>query len=100
MNKDQVSGKVDQVTGRVKEKVGEAVGNDRLANAGVADQVKGAAKETWGNVKDAAHTSASHARREHEAQATDTREAIVNKVDNLKNKVNDSIDAHKERERR
>ena len=54
MNKDQVAGKVDQVAGKVKQGVGEAVGNDNLANRGVADQVKGAAKETWGNVKDAA----------------------------------------------
>ena len=54
MDKDQVSGKFDQAVGKAKEKVGDAVGNQKLANQGVADQVKGAAKETWGNVKDAA----------------------------------------------
>ncbi|MHB8388965.1 MAG: CsbD family protein, partial [Acidobacteriaceae bacterium] len=58
MNKDQVEGKTDQVAGKIKQKVGEAVGNDNLANRGVADQVKGAAKETWGNVKDAANQNA------------------------------------------
>ena len=46
MNKDQVSGKVDQAVGKVKQNVGEAVGNQNLANKGVADQVKGAVKET------------------------------------------------------
>ena len=52
MDKDRVSGKFDQGIGKAKEKIGEAVGNQKLANEGVADQVKGAAKETWGNMKD------------------------------------------------
>ena len=92
MNKDQVEGKVDQVTGKVKQGVGEAVGNDDLANRGVADQVKGAAKETWGNVKDAADKS-------HEQQAHNTRESISQKVEDTKNRVNDKIDAIKEQHR-
>ena len=66
MNKEQVSGKFDQVTGKVKETVGEAVGNDRLANQGVADQVKGAAKETWGKVKEVAKDNSDAQRREAE----------------------------------
>ena len=57
MDKDQVAGKFDQTVGKAKEKLGEAVGNQKLANQGVADQVKGAAKETWGNAKDAARTT-------------------------------------------
>ncbi len=92
MNKDQVAGKVDQVAGKVKQGVGEAVGNDDLANRGVADQVKGAAKETWGNVKDAANKS-------QEQQAHDTRENISRKVEDTKNRVNDKIDAIKEQHR-
>ena len=47
MDKDQVAGKFDQTVGKAKEKLGDAVGNQKLANQGVADQVKGAAKETW-----------------------------------------------------
>ena len=54
MNKDQVTGKVEQAAGWVKQEVGEVIGNQKLANQGVAEQVKGAAKETWGDVKDAA----------------------------------------------
>jgi len=46
MNKDQVTGKVERVAGRVKQGLGEVIGNKKLANQGVADQVKGAAKET------------------------------------------------------
>ena len=54
VNKDQVSGKVEQTVGKAKQSVGEALGNDKLANQGVVDQAKGAAKETWGNAKDTA----------------------------------------------
>lgn len=89
MNKDQVSGKTDQVAGKVKQHVGEAVGNDDLANRGVADQVKGAAKETWGNAKDAAHQSSEH-------KAHDTRENISHNVEDAKNRANNKIDAIKE----
>jgi uncharacterized protein YjbJ (UPF0337 family) len=99
MNKDQVTGKVEQVVGRAKQGVGEAIGNQNLANSGVADQVKGAARETWGNVKDAAATTAN--RHEHDAklQANDARAGIREKVDSVHDAVNDRIDAHKEAER-
>ena len=58
MNKDQVGGKIDQTVGKVKQKVGETVGNQHLANEGVADRAKGAVRETWGNVKDDANKTA------------------------------------------
>ena len=45
MNKDQVPGKVEQAIGNVMQSVGE-VWNEKLANQGVADQAKGATKET------------------------------------------------------
>jgi uncharacterized protein YjbJ (UPF0337 family) len=54
VNKHQVSGKVEQAVGRVKQTVGEILGSDKLANQGVVDQARGAAKETWGNAKDTA----------------------------------------------
>jgi uncharacterized protein YjbJ (UPF0337 family) len=34
MNKDQLSCKVEQAVGKVKQKVGEAVGNEKLAKSG------------------------------------------------------------------
>ena len=89
MNKDQVTGKVEQVTGKIKLGIGEAVGNDDLANSGVADQVKGTARETWGNVKDAMNTTG-------ERHAHDTRENISRNIVDAKNRVNDKIDAVKE----
>ena len=69
MNTDQVSGKFDQVKGKVKQGVGEAVGNQKLANEGVVDQVKGSAKEVYGNVKDAVQHNVEADRREREKQA-------------------------------
>ena len=54
MNKENIEGKFDQVAGKIKQSVGEAVGNQKLANAGAAEQIKGVAKETWGKAKDTA----------------------------------------------
>lgn len=92
MNKDQVTGKADQVAGKVKQSIGEVVGNNELANRGVADQVKGAARETWSNVKDAANQSRAQ-------QAHKTREDISHNVEDVKNRVNEKIDAVKEEHR-
>lgn len=89
MNQDQVSGKVDQVAGKVKQKVGETFGNQDLANRGLADQATGAAKETWGNVKEAANENTN-----------DTRDRISQSVENVKNRLNEKIDAAKEEDRR
>ena len=47
MNKDEISGKVDQVVGKVKQGVGEAIGNQKVANQGVIDQAKGAALQQY-----------------------------------------------------
>jgi uncharacterized protein YjbJ (UPF0337 family) len=103
MNKDKVEGKLDQVTGKVKQGVGEIVGDDRLANAGVADQVKGAAKETWGKAKDTAgamHDDATaRARTEHDSlehksenKARNLREKIATTTQHLKDTVNQKLD--------
>ena len=99
MDKDQVTGKVDQAVGKAKEKLGDAVGNQKLANQGVADQVKGAAKETWGNVKDAARTTHDRHVAENEDAASVNRERFTDKVSEMKKKVNDKIDDFKDRER-
>jgi uncharacterized protein YjbJ (UPF0337 family) len=45
VNKDQVSGKVEQAIGNVMQSVGE-VWNEKLANQGNADQARGATQET------------------------------------------------------
>ena len=103
MNKQTVEGKFDQVAGKMKQRVGEAVGNEELANAGVAEQIKGAAKETWGHAKDAANTvnndEQARARVQGESlkvraeeKAHDIREKITSTAQNVKGKVNEKLD--------
>jgi uncharacterized protein YjbJ (UPF0337 family) len=99
MNSDQVKGKTNQVVGKMKQGVGEMTGNDRLANKGVADQVKGAAQETWGNVKDAAHEATKTRDRERQHKNAEMRDNIASKVEDASNQVNDRIDNFKDRER-
>jgi len=106
MNKQTVEGKLDQVAGKIKEKFGEATGNEKLANSGVADQVKGAAKETWGHTKDAAQDAAK-AGSEHgstltdraEASAHDLREKITSATQNAKEKIAEKLDQFKQQNR-
>lgn len=100
MDKDQVAGKFDQAVGKVKEKAGETFGNEKLANQGLADQVKGSAKETWGNVKDATNTSTTDRAVNDTTTGThETRNSISDSVQNVKNKVNEKIDEYKEEHR-
>jgi uncharacterized protein YjbJ (UPF0337 family) len=108
MNKETVEGKFDQAAGAIKQKVGETFGNQKLANSGVADQIKGAAKETWGNAKDVASDSRDDAavqagaekesltQRAEEA-AHNIRERLVNATQNAKNNINEKLDEIKER---
>jgi uncharacterized protein YjbJ (UPF0337 family) len=111
MNKQTVEGKFDQVAGKIKEKVGEATGNQRLANAGAADQIKGMAKETWGKTKDAAQeASDTHrvgtdaegkdlkARTENDAH--DIRGKITTAARDLKEKVDEKLDDFKHNQRK
>jgi len=51
MNKDQVNGRVENAEGNIKEAAGKAVGNDRLAAEGRAEQVAGKTQSTVGDVK-------------------------------------------------
>lgn len=47
-NKDEVKGAFDRAKGKVKETVGEAVGNERLEAEGNVDQAKGNVQQTYG----------------------------------------------------
>ena len=95
MNSDQVSGKVDQIKGKVKQGIGEAVGNQRLANQGVVDQVKGSAKEVWGNVKDAVAHNAETRRVAAEERANEARSNVVDNVDAAREHANAVIDRNR-----
>jgi len=53
MNKSHVKGTWNDAKGRVKEEVGHASGNDRLAGEGVMDRIKGNVQKGFGDAKDA-----------------------------------------------
>jgi uncharacterized protein YjbJ (UPF0337 family) len=104
MNHDTAAGKFDQLKGKAKQSVGEALGNQKLANSGAADQVKGAVQETWGNAKDAVHAVADQAHAccathntEAKQNAADTahtiREKITSTAQNVKNAVSAKAEA-------
>jgi len=50
-NKDEVEGKVENVTGKIKEGIGNLTGDHSLEAEGEADQVEGQSQETWGKLK-------------------------------------------------
>ncbi len=99
MNKDQLKGKANQVVGKMKRDAGEVTGNDRLANQGVMDQAKGAAQETWGNVKDAAHDAAKNRESENQHKTNEMRDNIANKVEDAKNSASEKIDKFRDQHR-
>ncbi len=96
MNRETVSGKFDQVTGKIKQSVGEATDNQRLANSGVADQIKGAAKETWGHAKDAAGAVADSNRREAHAEGENIRVHSESKASEVRENIADAAHNAKE----
>lgn len=108
MNKETVEGKLDQSLGAVKQKVGEALGNQKLANSGVADQIKGAAKQTWGKTKDVADDSResisakTDVQRESLVQRTEDaarnlRAKLVEETRNAKRGISEKLDEIKDR---
>ncbi|HEX3987744.1 MAG TPA: CsbD family protein [Acidobacteriaceae bacterium] len=99
MNSDQVKGKMTGAAGKVKQATGEATGNENMANRGVADQAKGAAQETWGNIKDAANQSAQTHEAEQHRRNAEKREEVSEKIDHAKERTNEKIDEVKEREK-
>jgi uncharacterized protein YjbJ (UPF0337 family) len=52
MNKDQVQGRVDQGVGKLKEVVGQALGNNSLQGEGLAEQAEGKLKSNLGDTKE------------------------------------------------
>src|SRR5882757_141796 len=103
MNTEKVEGKFDQAAGKIKQGVGEAVGSQKLANAGAAEQIKGVAKETWGNAKETADvvrddnrakasTEGDNLKYRAEETAHNVREKVTTTAQNVKNKVNEKLD--------
>jgi uncharacterized protein YjbJ (UPF0337 family) len=97
VNKDQVEGKAEQAVGSVKQAVGEAIGSENLADRGVLDKAKGAAQETWGNVKDAAKEIQKTRENDAAIKASSRRDDITQSIQNATEKANQKIEEFKER---
>ena len=52
MNKDQVKGRIDEATGKMKEAAGRVTGNPDLEDRGTVQKVGGKAQKTYGDVKE------------------------------------------------
>ena len=100
MNNDTIAGKFDQAKGKVKQAVGEAFNDQSLANSGAADEVKGAARETWGKTKDAASNATQSKRTTAEADAHDLRVKVTHSAENVKDSIANKFDNAKGRHNR
>ncbi len=107
----KLKGKYDEVAGKVKQSVGEATHNSKIANEGTAQQVKGQAEQAWGSVKSAANDTAAEARvranesraiheNEMNTRAHDVRKSVASTAQNVKNKIQDSVDDYRAKHNR
>jgi uncharacterized protein YjbJ (UPF0337 family) len=53
MEKEQVTGKVDELKGKVKQGIGKATDNPNLQAEGLVDEAKGKVKQAYGDLKNA-----------------------------------------------
>lgn len=60
MHKDEAKGAAKDIAGSIKEGVGKATGDDRLAAEGAADRVAGKVQKGVGALKDAARDALKH----------------------------------------
>jgi uncharacterized protein YjbJ (UPF0337 family) len=51
MNRDELDGKTDQVKGRAKQAWGDVTNNERLHDEGVADEASGDVQEEFGRAR-------------------------------------------------
>jgi uncharacterized protein YjbJ (UPF0337 family) len=53
VEKEQVTGKIDELKGKAKQGIGNATNDPGLQSEGAMDEVKGNVKQAYGNFKDA-----------------------------------------------
>jgi uncharacterized protein YjbJ (UPF0337 family) len=53
MEKEQVTGKLDELKGKVKQGIGKATDDPGLQGEGVLDEAKGNVKQAYGDLRDA-----------------------------------------------
>ena len=60
MHKDEIKGAAKDAKGSIKEGIGKAIGNDRMAAEGAGERVEGKVQKAVGSVKDAARKALKH----------------------------------------
>ena len=60
MHKDEMKGAAKDAKGSMKEGIGKATGNDRMAAEGAGERVAGKMQKGVGNLKDAARSALKH----------------------------------------
>lgn len=90
-----IKGKLNEVAGKAKQSFGEVTHNQKIANEGAAQQVKGHAEQAWGSVKAAATDTAADERARHQNDgshaAHDIRQSITSTAQNVKEQIQESI---------
>jgi uncharacterized protein YjbJ (UPF0337 family) len=57
VEKEQVTGKLDELKGKAKQEMGEVVDDPSLQASGILDEATGKLKQAYGNLKDAIKTA-------------------------------------------
>jgi uncharacterized protein YjbJ (UPF0337 family) len=52
MDNDRIKGKIDEIKGDVKKKIGDVTGDKSLQGEGIVDKAKGKIENAFGKVKD------------------------------------------------
>ena len=84
-------GKIDEGTGKLKQAVGEATGNEKLANKGAAQQIKGHVEQAWDSVKDAVKETHDRHKPGVDQHARDIREKMVSTAQNVKEHIQHAV---------
>lgn len=99
-SKSTMKGKFDEMAGKVRQGVGEAVGSERMANDGAAQQVKGHAEQAWGAVKEGAQDMRDRNQSRAGQGAHDIREKVTSAAQNAKEHIQHGVDRMSGREDR
>jgi uncharacterized protein YjbJ (UPF0337 family) len=92
-----IHGKYDEVAGKVKQGIGEVINNDKLANEGAGQQVKGHTEQAWGSVKEAAQDFSDRNKPAAEQTAHDIREKLTSTAQNVKEHIQHAVSGEPEK---
>jgi uncharacterized protein YjbJ (UPF0337 family) len=93
---NKAKGKLDEIAGKIKQSAGEAMNDQSMANRGTAQQVRGHAEQAVGTVKNAVADEQARRSRETQADAHDVRERVTSTSQNVKERIEDRVNRHRD----